>query len=76
MSEVVKKYRLDKYKKPYYIFCPISNWHKFLEPYIDAVHPEAYAIHLWNGAWRLADQDKNAEYHHNCIYERLKHMYL
>ena len=76
MSEVVKKYRLDKYKKPYYIFCPISDWHKFLEPYIAAVHPEAYAIHLWNEAWRLADQDKNAEYHHNCIYERLKQMYL
>src|SRR5205823_1893528 len=59
IAEVVRKYRLDKYQKPYYIFCPISDWHKFLEPYVVAVHPHAYAVHLWNEAWRLANQDKN-----------------
>ena len=76
MSEAVRKYRLDKYQKPYYTFCPISDWHKFLEPYVAAIHPQAYAVHLWNEAWRLANQDKNACYHSNCIYERLKGMYL
>ena len=76
IAEVVRKYRLDKYQKPYYIFCPISDWHKFLEPYVVAVHPHAYAVHLWNEAWRLANQDKNCRYHDGCIYERLKQMYL
>jgi hypothetical protein len=76
IAEVVKKYRLDKYQKPYYMFCPISDWHKFLEPYVAAVHPEAYAIHLWNEEWRRANQDKNGRYHDGCIYERLKQMYL
>lgn len=76
VSEVVRKYRLDKYRKPYYIFCPITDWHKLLEPYIAAVHPQAYAIHLWNEAWRVANQDKNGCYHRDCIYERLKSMYL
>jgi len=76
MAEAVQKYRLDKYQKPYYIFCPISDWHKFLEPYVAAVHSQAYAIHLWNEAWRLANQDKNATYHKHCIYEQLKQMYL
>jgi mannosyltransferase OCH1-like enzyme len=76
MSEVVKKYRLDKYQKPYYIFCPISDWQKLLQPYVAAVHPQAYAIHLWNEGWRLANQDKDGCYHRNCIYEQLKRMYL
>jgi mannosyltransferase OCH1-like enzyme len=75
VAEVVKKYRLDKYQKPYYIFCPISEWHKVLEPHV-AIHPEAYAIHLWNEEWRLANQDKNGRYHRRCIYERLKATYL
>jgi len=76
MSELVKKYRLDKYQKPYYMFCPISDWHKLLEPYVAAVHEDAYAIHLWNEMWRLAKCDKNAAYHPVCIYEQLKAKYL
>ena len=74
IAEAVKKYRLDKYQKPYYIFCPISEWRKVLEPHV-AVHPGAYAIHLWNEEWRLNNQDKNGRYPRNCIYERLKGMY-
>src|SRR2546421_1648501 len=76
LSELVREYRLDKYQKPYYIFCPISEWHKLLEPYVAAVHEDAYAIHLWNSLWQLENQDKNASYHSGCIYERLKTKYL
>jgi mannosyltransferase OCH1-like enzyme len=76
MSEVVKRYRLNHYQKPYHIFCPISDWHKLLEPYVTAVHEQAYAIHLWNEMWRLEKQDKNALYHPACIYEQLKSKYL
>ena len=76
MSQVVREYRLDKYQKPYYTFCPISDWRKILEPYVAAIHPNAYAIHLWNEGWRLANQNKDRSYHRNCIYEQLKHLYL
>ena len=76
MKEVVKEYRLDKYQKPYYTFCPISEWQKLLEPYVAAVHECAYAIHLWNDMWRLSNRDKNATYHPACIYEQLKSKYL
>lgn len=76
MSEVIEKYRLDKYQKPYYTFCPISEWHKFLEPHVAAIHPEAYAVHLWNEGWRLASQDKDRSYNRHCIYEQLKSIYL
>lgn len=75
MSEVVKKHGLDKYQKPYYLFCPISEWRRLLEPHV-AIHPQAYAIHLWNEQWRLANQDKNGRYSRNCIYEQLKSTYL
>lgn len=76
MAEVVKKYDLGKYQKPYYTFCPISEWRKFLKPYVAAIHPEAYAVHMWNEEWRLANQDKDGSYHPDCIYEQLKRMYL
>jgi len=76
MGDVVEKFQLGKYQKPYYIFCPISEWHKFLKPYVAAIHPESYAVHLWNEGWRLANQDKDSSYHPDCIYEQLKRMYL
>jgi hypothetical protein len=78
MSQAVKDYGLESYKQPYYVFCPLdySDWHKVLEPYVAALPKEAYAIHLWNELWRLANQDKNATYHRDCIYEQLKSMYF
>ncbi|HZI47030.1 MAG TPA: glycosyltransferase [Pyrinomonadaceae bacterium] len=76
MAEVVSKFGLIEYQKPYYTFCPISEWQKLLEPYVAAIHPDSYAIHLWNESWRLANQDKNKAYHSECIYEQLKCLYL
>jgi mannosyltransferase OCH1-like enzyme len=79
MAEAVKKYSLEKYKKSHHAFCPLgySEWHKVLEPDWDAVFDErTYAIHLWNEMWRAANQDKNAQYHRNCLYEQLKRRYL
>ena len=75
MSEVVKKHGLEKYEKPYYIFCPISEWHKILQP-DELLDDRAYAIHLWNEEWRRAGKNKNGRYNRNCIYERLKRTYL
>jgi mannosyltransferase OCH1-like enzyme len=76
MGEVVKSYGLDHYQKPFYTFCPISEWRKFVEPYVAGIHPDAYAVHLWNEGWRLANQDKNSTYHPDCLYEQLKRLYL
>jgi mannosyltransferase OCH1-like enzyme len=76
LTELVKKYRLDQYQEPYYVFCPITEWHKVLEPYVAAIHEGAYAVHLWNALWQMENQDKNAKYHPGCIYEQLKAKYL
>ena len=75
MAEVVERYRLQDYVKPYYVFCPIE-WRKLLVPYLIGVPEGAYAIHLWNSMWVFGNQDKNASYSPGCIYEQLKARYL
>lgn len=75
MAEVVERYRLQRYVKPYYVFCPIE-WERLLVPYVVGVPEEAYAIHLWNSMWVFGNQDKNATYNPGCIYEQLKTRYL
>ncbi|MDO6431645.1 glycosyltransferase [Flavitalea sp. BT771] len=37
---------------------------------------ETLAVHLWNEIWRRGNLDKNATYHPESLYERLKKIYL
>lgn len=79
MGEAVKKFALDRYKKPYHVFCPLAytEWRRVLEPNPKIVFDErTYAIHLWNEMWRDAGQDKDMRYADNCLYEQLKNRYL
>jgi mannosyltransferase OCH1-like enzyme len=79
LAKAVKKFGLERYKQTYRTFCPIDyeQWRKLLQPDLDeSLDERTYAIHLWNEMWRLAGQDKNAEYHQTCLYEKLKRNYL
>lgn len=79
MDEAVRKFSLQEYIKPHQVFCPLgyADWHKVLEADADlSITEGSYAIHLWNEMWRATDQDKNAQYHHDCLYEQLKRKYL
>lgn len=78
MTEAVRKFSLENYKKPYWVFCPLgfTDWRRVLDPNSIALHEATYAIHLWNEMWRAAGQDKNAAYNEHCLYERLKRKYL
>ena len=76
LTELVAKFGLSQYQRSYSVFCPIIDWRKLIEPYVAAVPSDAYAIHLWNSFWQFEPQDKDAEYHPDCIYERLKRKYL
>ena len=79
MAKAVKKFALDEYKTSHSAFCPIDYeaWCKVLQPGFDvSLDERTYAIHLWNEMWRLAGQDKNAQYHPTCLYEKLKQNYL
>jgi len=72
MTEAVRRFSLEKYKKPYHYFSPLDykEWRRVLEPGV--LYEDSYAIHLWNEMWRAAGQDKNARYDRNCLYEQLK----
>ena len=78
IAAAVKEFSLERYVQRPEVFCPIgySDWHKVLEPNGDINLEHSYAIHLWNERWRLAGQDKNANYPTECLYERLKARYL
>lgn len=74
MADVVDRYDLIEFVKPYYVFCPIE-WRMLLVPYLIGVPEDAYAVHLWNSMWVLGNQDKDATYSPGCIYEQLKARY-
>lgn len=79
MTEAVKKFSLEEYKKPYRFFSPVGywKWRRVLEPDAQGLlYDDSYAVHLWNEMWRAAGQDKNRTYDRNCLYERLKRQYL
>jgi hypothetical protein len=79
MAKAVKKFSLERYKKTHLAFCPVDyeRWRRVLQPGFEILFDDAtYAIHLWNEMWRVADQDKNAQYPQTCLYEKLKQTYL
>jgi mannosyltransferase OCH1-like enzyme len=78
VSETVRKFSLDRYAAPPSTFCPISlpDWEKVLDPgRAWAFDDSTRAIHMWNEAWRRTGKDKDARYHPDCLYERLRKMY-
>ena len=79
MAKAVRKFSLKRYKKNSRVFCPVDyeKWQTVLQPDVGLPFDDGiYAIHLWNEMWRLAGQDKNAQYHERCLYEKLKRTYL
>ena len=79
LTEAIKKFSLERFAKPHQAFCPIGfhTWEKVFDPKVTWEFDEtAYAIHLWNEMWRLAERDKNQRYSRNCLYEKLKNKYL
>jgi len=79
MAKAVKKFSLERYKKTHLAFCPVDyeRWRKVLQPGFEMLFDDAtHAIHLWNEMWRVAGQDKNAQYPQTCLYEKLKQTYL
>jgi mannosyltransferase OCH1-like enzyme len=79
MAGAVKRFSLKRYKKTHQTFCPIDyeDWRNVLQPGFELLFDErTYAVHLWNEMWRVAGQDKDAQYQQGCLYEKLKENYL
>jgi len=78
IHEAVMRFRLERFRKPYTTFCPVTHprWRSVLDAKMDAALPsDACTVHLWNELWRRAAQDKNALYPASCLYEQLKRRY-
>jgi mannosyltransferase OCH1-like enzyme len=78
-GEAIRLFSLEKYIKPFNVFCPLGylDWAKVLDPDANLSFDQTtYAIHLWNEMWRRENRDKNNQYHPDCLYERLKRKYL
>jgi mannosyltransferase OCH1-like enzyme len=79
MAKAVRKLSLERYRKAALVFCPINyqDWPRVLQPGFEVILDErTFAIHLWNEMWRVAGQDKDAQYPQSCLYEELKRTYL
>ena|SRR5205085_8838570 len=79
IEEAIMLFSLEKYLKPFHVFCPLGylEWAKVLDPSANlSFDRTTYAVHLWNEMWRRENKDKNDQYHPNCLYERLKREYL
>ena len=61
------------------MFCPVGfyEWKKLIDPAAELTFGEdTRALHCWNELWRRSDQSKDAPYHPDCLYERMKQRYL
>jgi hypothetical protein len=78
LNQVVAGQGLQRFIQPPAVFCCIGplDWLRLIDPQPPSLPAEAYALHFWNEMWRLADQDKSAEYPPSCLYERLKRRHL
>jgi hypothetical protein len=79
LNAAVEKFGLHSYVKNPMTFCPIPyfRFHDVILPRKELQFAsETYGIHLWNDVWRRFNADKDEEYAPQCIYERLKRMYL
>jgi mannosyltransferase OCH1-like enzyme len=79
MAKALSKFALQEYQRSSRVFCPVNyeEWQTVLDPDVGiSLDDSTFAIHLWNEMWRLAGQDKNAQYDERCLYEKLKRTYL
>ena len=77
MGEAVSKFSMQQSVKTWRTFCPVGfrEWTKLLDPDPPDIS-ESHAVHLWHEMWRAANQDKNAHYHPDSLYEHLRREYL
>lgn len=77
-SEVLKNYDSVEFTQPPETFCPI-NWeevYKLITRVPNSVDlSKSLSIHLWNEIWGHGYLCKDAEYHPDSIYEKLKRKY-
>mgnify|MGYP000904628811 CR=1 FL=1 len=78
LRNVLQNYDSNMYIHPPEVFCPIywTENYKLISQQNFKFSDKTYAIHLWNEIWRLGCLNKDAIYHPDSIYEKLKFKYI
>ena len=78
VGEVVEATGLQRFVRPPAAFCPIGYgaWRQLINTPPPPLPSETYTVHFWNEMWRLAAQDKDADYPVGCLFESLKRRHL
>jgi hypothetical protein len=79
VAEGIRRFSLGEYLQDSNVFCPLGyyDWKQVLDPAASVTSDtQVRAVHLWHEMWRRHGQDKDAVYHPDCLYERLKARYL
>jgi hypothetical protein len=79
IAEAIRRSSLEYAVQPFLTFAPIPffQWEQVLDPErFQGDFAGTHTVHLWNEMWRRAGRDKDARYHPDCLYERLKTRYL
>jgi hypothetical protein len=79
VAEGIRRFSLEHYVQAADAFCPFGwyEWERALDPtFALSSETPAGAVHLWNEMWRRHGKDKDADYHPDCLYQRLKAKYL
>lgn len=80
----VRRFGMQEYMAPHHTFFPIyfRQWKQLIRNSVMAKRKwernmlSSYAVHLYHEMWRRNGIDKNAAFHRDSIYERLKRHYL
>ncbi len=76
-NSILRNFESEEFIKSPQVFCSI-NWfemYKLITHQNILFSEETYCIHLWNEVWRLGCLSKDATYHPESIYEKLKVKY-
>lgn len=75
LTKAVERFSIPSY--PPAAFNPISykDWAIFIKGAAPMIHEDAFAVHLWHEMWRRAEEDADAPYPAECLYEQFKRKY-
>lgn len=80
LTQAIIALRLDRYVQSPDVFCPYDWFLSEVDPEGQLLAPaevsRCHGVHLWHEMWRRAGLDKNATYHENSLFERLKRAIL
>tara|TARA_Y100000034_G_scaffold20628_3_gene23619 strand:- start:9852 stop:10523 length:672 start_codon:yes stop_codon:yes gene_type:complete len=78
VQNTINKYNMGFFVEKPQVFCPVpgSDWWRYISKDSLDLPEQTYTAHLWNEMWRREAVDKNAKFHENSFYEKLKKRHL